>query len=68
MTALSEHLTKAADCATFVRNDLRQALAEADPVTVILLYAYIERAAILVRDVATLRDACEARAREASAS
>ena len=61
-----EYLKMAADSAALTASDLRAALAKADPVTVILLYAYIERAAILARDVAMLLDACAARLKEPS--
>ena len=56
---MDEHLTKAQDCAQFAVDDLRQALAGADPVAGIVLLSLIERAVSLTLSIRTLLEASQ---------
>jgi len=57
MLVISESLTKAADSAAFVRNDLREALSGASATESLILLPLIERAATLKRDIEALQAA-----------
>jgi len=59
MLVISESLTKAADSAAFVRNDLREALSGASATESLILLPLIERAATLKRDIEALQAARE---------
>ncbi len=54
---MNENLTKAADCADFVRSDLLGALSKASAVEAIVLTDLIRRAAELNRDILALQNA-----------
>ncbi len=58
---MDENLTKARDCATFAAEDLRRALADADPVAALVLLPLIADAARLAQQVGALIEARTAR-------
>jgi hypothetical protein len=58
MTAITEHITKAADSAQFCWNDLRVASRNASPLEMLLLEQLMEDAAKLSQSLARFRDAC----------
>jgi hypothetical protein len=58
MTAITEHITKAADSAQFCWNDLRVASRNASPLEMLLLERLMEDAAMLSQSLARFRDAC----------
>jgi len=58
---MDEDLTKARDCAAFAAEDLRRALADADPVEALVLLPMIADAARLAQQVGALIEARAAR-------